>query len=337
MLSAWVASKRVPDFVDGLVDAAVHDLLLEGAEEALDDAVGLGLGDEGETGGDAPEPDLLLEMLGHEVGAVVVAQREAAGGVGAEFAELLADRHADGLGGFEAGADLADVPAEEFGVPVLDDAEQPDLAILHGDDLGGVGGPHDVRCRGDDVAVVRGVGAAAGAVRRQQRVLPHQPQHALAGDAHAIEGAQPGPDLAVSLAGPGRAGEVGLDGIEQRRVGDGRLRPAWLGRRCWRVALGLRLARGIEGRARLLPDVTDADDAVALAGGRGGRIGHQRDLRRAKGPGRSMRERSSSFSIDSSPMRRIAAASSTLAGSPSRSLSAPSSAASALVRHCSNL
>src|SRR6195952_2433461 len=97
---------------------------LEGAEEALDDAVGLGLGDEGETGGDAPEPDLLLEMLGHEVGAVVVAQREAAGGVGAEFAALLADRQADGLGGFEAGADLADVPAEEFGVPVLDDAEQ---------------------------------------------------------------------------------------------------------------------------------------------------------------------------------------------------------------------
>jgi hypothetical protein len=44
---------------------------------------------------------------------------------------LLADRHADGLGGFEAGADLADVPAEEFGVPVLDDAEQPDLAVLY--------------------------------------------------------------------------------------------------------------------------------------------------------------------------------------------------------------
>src|SRR3954463_2850274 len=119
---------------------------LEGAEEALDDAVGLGLGDEGETGGDAPEPDLLLEMLGHEVGAVVVAQREAAGGVGAEFAELLADRHADGLGGFEAGADLADVPAEEFGVPVIDDAEQPDLAILHGDDLG-VSRPEELHLR----------------------------------------------------------------------------------------------------------------------------------------------------------------------------------------------
>src|SRR3954463_13241293 len=188
---------------------------LKGAEEALDHAVGLGLGDEGETGSDAPELDLLLEVFGHEVGAMVVAQREAAGGVGAEVATILADRHGDGLGGFEAGADLADVPAEEFGVPMLDDAEQPDLAVLYGDDLGGVGGPQDVRCRGDDVTVVRGVGAAAGAVRRQQRVLAHQPQHALAGDAPAIEGAQPGPDLAVSLAGPGRAGEVSADGREQ--------------------------------------------------------------------------------------------------------------------------
>ena len=71
---------------------------LEGAEEALDDAVGLRLGDEGEARGDAPELDLLLEVLGHEVGAVVMAQRETAGGVGAEVAAILADRHADGLG-----------------------------------------------------------------------------------------------------------------------------------------------------------------------------------------------------------------------------------------------
>ena len=63
------------------------------------------LGDEGVARRHAPEPDLLLEVVGHEVAAVVVAQREAAGGAGAEVAELLADRHADGLGGLVAGAD----------------------------------------------------------------------------------------------------------------------------------------------------------------------------------------------------------------------------------------
>src|SRR5438309_11810125 len=35
----------VTDVLDGLVDPAMHDLLLDGAEEALDDAIGLGLAD----------------------------------------------------------------------------------------------------------------------------------------------------------------------------------------------------------------------------------------------------------------------------------------------------
>src|SRR5271166_2129323 len=37
----------VSDFVDGLEDTPVHDLLLEGSEQALDDAIGLRLSDEG--------------------------------------------------------------------------------------------------------------------------------------------------------------------------------------------------------------------------------------------------------------------------------------------------
>jgi hypothetical protein len=37
----------VSDVVDGLEDTSVHDLLLEGSEQALDDAIGLRLSDEG--------------------------------------------------------------------------------------------------------------------------------------------------------------------------------------------------------------------------------------------------------------------------------------------------
>ena len=48
----------------------------------------------------------------------------------------MPDRHADGLDGGVAIAAFGDVPAQRFGVPVLDDAEQPDLAVLNGDDLG---------------------------------------------------------------------------------------------------------------------------------------------------------------------------------------------------------
>src|SRR4051794_15328054 len=75
----------VADLVDGLEDAAVDGLLLQRAEEPLDDAVRLGFTDEGVARRDAPEPGLLLEVLGHEVAAVVVAEREAAGGAGGEL------------------------------------------------------------------------------------------------------------------------------------------------------------------------------------------------------------------------------------------------------------
>jgi hypothetical protein len=37
----------VADVLDGLEEAAVHDLRVQGAEEALDDAIGFGLADEG--------------------------------------------------------------------------------------------------------------------------------------------------------------------------------------------------------------------------------------------------------------------------------------------------
>src|SRR5215217_5248713 len=339
VVAAGEGADGIPDLVDGLEDASVHDLLLQRAEEALDDAVRLGLADEGVARRHAPEPDLLLEDVRHEVAAVVVAERQAAGGPGAEVAEPPAHRHAGGLDRLEPGAALGHAPAEEFGVPMLGDAEQPDLAVPHGGDLGGVGRPHDVRRFRGDPALVRRLRPRAGPMRRQQGVLAHQAQDALARHPDAVDRAPPGPDLAVALAGPGRAPEVVLDGGEQRVVGHRRLRPAahQLGgaARPW-------LASGVEAGARHRPDPADAGDAVAVTAGGGGfgavpQTGHQRDLPRPKGPGRSILARSSSFSMLSSPMRCMAAASWPSAGSAPRSLSASSSAASAFWRHCSSL
>jgi hypothetical protein len=48
----------------GLVDAPVHDLLLEGMEEGLDHPVRFRFADEGVARGDAPEVDLPVEVLG---------------------------------------------------------------------------------------------------------------------------------------------------------------------------------------------------------------------------------------------------------------------------------
>ena len=66
-------------------------LLFQRSEQPLDDAVRLRLGHESVAWRDASKPGLLLDVFGHEVAAVVVAEREAAGGAGGEVAELLAD------------------------------------------------------------------------------------------------------------------------------------------------------------------------------------------------------------------------------------------------------
>jgi len=100
-----------------LVSAAVDDLLLEGTVEALDDAVGLRLAEEGEAGDKAVEAGVGLEEVVEVLAAVVMAQLDAAGGLG-----LAAEHRAEGLGdgfpGGEAAAGFADVPAEAFAVPM---------------------------------------------------------------------------------------------------------------------------------------------------------------------------------------------------------------------------
>jgi len=111
------------DLLDVGEDVAVDGLLLEGPVEAFRDAVGLGLLDEGEGRGEAPEADLVEEVVGQVLRAVVHAQRDAASDVAADGPEDILDGHADRLERVETVADLADVPAQAFGVPVLDDRE----------------------------------------------------------------------------------------------------------------------------------------------------------------------------------------------------------------------
>src|SRR5271166_6273346 len=101
----------VTHVVDGLVDATVHDLLLEGAEEALDHPVRFRFTDEGVARGDAPEADLPVKVLGQKSAAVIVTQREAAGGAGADPSERGANRHADRLRSGVAVAALDNIPA----------------------------------------------------------------------------------------------------------------------------------------------------------------------------------------------------------------------------------
>src|SRR5690349_24585027 len=306
---------RGPNLLGIAENPAPHDLLLEGADEALRHTVGLGLADEGKARRHAEEGDLVLDVVGHKGAAVVVAEQKAAGGVGPHRSAGVVDGEIESLSGGEAVGLFGDVPAERLSIPVLDDHEEGDVAVLNGRDYGRIRAPHHAGRVGGDTSVVVVDRPLRAAVRREQSILAHEAQHPVPADAEAIERAQAGPDLAVPLAGEGRAIEVVADRLEQPRIVDHRPRPAppVRGRR-----RGDRPG-GVEGGARHAPGGANPPHAVGLTSHWGGRGGHQRDLLRAKGPGRSMRARRNATSMESSPIRRWASASSRSAGSSERS------------------
>src|SRR4051812_9870509 len=145
--------------------------------------------------------------------------------------------------------------------------------------------PHITPGVGGDASVVVGDRPLRAAVRREQSILAHEAQHPVTADADAIEGAQAGPDLAVPLAGEGRAIEVAADRLEQPRIVDHTPRPS-------PPARGRRPGDrpgGIEGGARHPPGRANPPHAGGLIASPGVRRGRQSHRLRAKGPGRSMR------------------------------------------------
>src|SRR5512132_2733063 len=70
--------QRQAQFLDGREVAHPQEVFLECPDEALGDAVALGLAHEGRRGLDAEEGDLALEVVGHIVRSVVVPEHEPA-------------------------------------------------------------------------------------------------------------------------------------------------------------------------------------------------------------------------------------------------------------------
>src|ERR1700737_1662038 len=68
---------RSPDFLQVPEDATVNGLFLQRPVEALSDAIRLRFGDEGEARRDAPEPELVEEVIGRVLRTVIHAQRKA--------------------------------------------------------------------------------------------------------------------------------------------------------------------------------------------------------------------------------------------------------------------
>src|SRR5512134_1869988 len=315
-------------FLDGLEVADPEQVLLQRPDEALGDAVALRLADEGRRGLDAEEGDLGLEVLGHVVRAVVVAELKAGGHVLADDAEVLSHALAHRLQGLKAVGALVGVDADALAVAVVDGDEDMGHALRHGDGLGHVSPPQDVHGVGGDGAVVRLLRPLADPVRRQQPILAHQPADA-SGRAADPGKAQPRPDLAVALAGEPALGDHLLDVLHQRRVVAGVDRAGAAPRRrgC--------LAMAIEAGPRDLPAAGDPRQAINPSSGGRDRPAHRLDLRRAKGAPPSRRailSYKSSISIVIAPTLPFSRATSSSRASRSRSFSAASAARSAWSR-----
>jgi hypothetical protein len=132
---------------------------------------------------------------------------------------------------------------DNLGVEVVDGGEHPDPTLLGRLHQGGIGAPHHVRGLGQNGAVMVVGRAQRPPIRREQLIVAHQAQDAIAANRQAIM--QAGPDFAVPFAGKWRGGEIGLDGGEQAGVIDRRLGATRLGG----SAVG-RAACPVKGRAR---------------------------------------------------------------------------------------
>jgi hypothetical protein len=168
---------------DCLEDTVVDDPLLYRLDEFLHEAIRFQFGHECVDWRYPTESDLVREFIGDEVAAVVVTEREAAGGALSEMAELLVEGQGEHLSDLEAGAALRRVSAQDLSATVFRDAEGPDLDMLHGGDPGCVGRSHDVWRGGDDLLLVAGLVPAAGTMGREQSVLTHHAEEPLSGDA----------------------------------------------------------------------------------------------------------------------------------------------------------
>ena len=257
-----------------------------------------GLGDEGVGRLDAPELDLVGEVVRQILGAVIHPQSQSSSRAGRGRAIQPGKSHGDRLQGGDAIAALADMPADTLGVPMLDGGEDPAPAVVHREHPNAVGAPHEVRGMSDDLTVMGIAATAAAAMGREQVVLAHQAEHPLAGNPDVATDPKPSPNLAVALALPGRCLQVGLDGHQQRLVRDRGLRSPTLCRRPLGVLAG---RHGVERGAGQTPGGADPPQAVGQArAGRGGGT-HRRDFRRPKGPDVSVLASSSSTCMVNSP------------------------------------
>src|SRR5215510_1233335 len=312
-----VARDEVTDDPVRLLEARelmhVDALLLEGAYEALGDAVALGFANV--RGRDrAPPPLHLVDPgVGDVLWTPVTPDRQASGHVFAKLAEGGADALANRLERRPAIAELRRVPADHFVEMMVDRAEEPAPALAFGVEAGRIGPPHHVGPLGDDRAVVRRVAIRRPAPPRgQPPVGPHQLQHTLAAHGQPAVG-QARPDLPIAFPVERARGQDGAARRDDVGVAVACLRPRLIPRRRRARSTG----RRVPARPRHPIHRTDHRQRIRSLRARTHAAFHRARLFPSSvKPLLSMRSSASSNLIISSPILARASVSSRSSGSP---------------------
>jgi hypothetical protein len=173
------------EFCDRAEAPQPEQLLLQGADEALDAPVAFGLSHEGRARLDADGLELVLEGVGDELAAVVMAQRHACGGADLVVVPGGPDRLSQALDGLESHAPQRGTDAQTLAGAVVEEDEDGGAALV-GEAAGGVDVLHPVGPVGDDGAAVDlGAADGDGALVGEQLVIAHDAQRPPHGGANA--------------------------------------------------------------------------------------------------------------------------------------------------------
>jgi len=137
--------------------------------------------------------DLVLEVVGEGLGAVIHPQGQAAGHLRGDRAVEAREPLSEGFQRREPVALLRHRDAHALAVPVLDGREDPHPAVVDSDGAGAVRPPEDMGGVGGDGALVGRGRRGTVAVRGEQAVFAHQAQHPFAGDPDPIFGSAGAP------------------------------------------------------------------------------------------------------------------------------------------------
>src|SRR5581483_11586473 len=290
----------------------IEALFLQRPHEAFRHAVALRLADVGWRDRDAQPLHLVDPGVGDVLRAPIAAQAEPARDVFAEAPTGLAYALPNRFERRPPIAELHHVPADEVVAVVINGPEEPAPAVLLGVEASGVSPPHLVGARRDDRARVGRIPIGRPEpARRQELLLAHKAQDALAAGGHAAV-SQPRPYLPVAFAVERRLAQDAADRRDQVGVADRGLRPALTPHRRGPQGRG----RRVDARARHTPHLADHPARIGPARTRTARRPHRRDLfHSSASPLFSMRCSASSSRIINSPIFARARVSSRSSGS----------------------